>query len=191
MKLRQAFLILAFLMVTGLTLSAQTDTSANAAQVSASDSTKVAKHSPTTAMLLSIVPGGGQIYNKKYWKLPIVYGCLAASSYFIYSSATKMADYRNEFINRRDGNVELLVEEYAQYNDENIIELKNKYRRNMEISIGVTAIFYVLNIIDAMVDAHLYYFDISDDLSLRWSPSVMPSLAHNRPSYGMSLQFRF
>ena len=61
----------------------------------------------------------------------------------------------------------------------------------MEISIGVTAIFYVLNIIDAMVDAHLYYFDISDDLSLRWSPSVMPSLAHNRPSYGMSLQFRF
>lgn len=191
MKLRQAFLILAFLMVTGLTLSAQTDTSANAAQVSTSDSTKVAKHSPTTAMLLSIVPGGGQIYNKKYWKLPIVYGCLAASSYFIYSSATKMADYRNEFINRRDGNVELLVEEYAQYNDENIIELKNKYRRNMEISIGVTAIFYVLNIIDAMVDAHLYYFDISDDLSLRWSPSVMPSLAHNRPSYGMSLQFRF
>ena len=61
----------------------------------------------------------------------------------------------------------------------------------MEIAIGVTAILYVLNIVDAMVDAHLYYFDISDDLSLRWSPALMPDLTSRRTSYGLSLQFKF
>lgn len=170
---------------------AQTSTVRNLGQVSTSDSAKVAKHSPTTAMLLSIIPGGGQIYNKKYWKLPIVYGCLAASSYFIYTSADKMLMYRNEYINRRDGHTELLNEAFADKNDENIIQLKNDYRRNMEIAIGVTAILYVLNIVDAMVDAHLYYFDISDDLSLRWSPALMPDLTSRRTSYGLSLQFKF
>lgn len=185
-------LILWMIMALGaLPLLAQKDSIAIAPQVSKNDSVKVAKHSPTTAVLLSIIPGGGQIYNKKYWKLPIVYGCLAASGYFVYSSASKMITYRNEYINRRDGNLDLVNSAYADKNDENIIQLKNDYRRNMEIAIGVTAVFYVLNLIDAMVDAHLYYFDISDDLSLRWSPSVVPNLASNRLSYGVGLQFRW
>ena len=99
--------------------------------------------------------------------------------------------YRNEYINRRDGHVELLDPALADRADENIIQLKNDYRRNMEIAIGITAILYVLNIVDAMVDAHLYYFDISDDLSLRWSPSMTPQMASRKPAYGLSLQFNF
>jgi len=160
-------------------------------KVKSEDSVKVSKHSPTTAMLLSIIPGGGQIYNRKYWKLPIVYGTLAASGYFVYFSADKMLSFRNEYINRRDGNTELLNPDYADYENENIIQLKNDYRRNLEIAIGITAILYTLNIIDAMVDAHLYYFDISDDLSLRWTPTVTPCLARNTMYYGVSLQLRW
>lgn len=185
-------LILLLLLFLRVSLYAQQDSLPTLKKQNQIDSVKVSKHSPTTAMLLSIIPGGGQVYNKKYWKLPIIYGCLATSSYFIYRSANQMVSYRREYINRRDGYVDYLKPEYAQYNDENIINLKNKAQRNMEIAVGVTAVLYALNIIDAMVDAHLYEFDISDDLSLRWNPSVMaPPMAGQQPSYGVSLNFNF
>lgn len=157
------------------------------------DTVKASKHSPTVAMLLSIVPGGGQIYNKKYWKLPIVYGLIGTSGYFIYYTGHRMVMYRNEYINRHtEGNEALLKPELAQYPDENLITLKNTYRRYMEISIGITAILYALNIVDAMVDAHFYDFDISDDLSLRVSPDLfMPNMANSRPAYGITLNFKW
>jgi hypothetical protein len=157
------------------------------------DTVKASKHSPTTAMLLSIIPGGGQIYNKKYWKLPIVYGLIGTSGYFIYRTANRMVLYRNEYINRHtEGNEALIRPELAQYSDENIIELKNTSRRYMEISIGITAILYALNIVDAMVDAHFYDFDISDDLSLRVSPELIaPNMAFSRPAYGITLNLKW
>ena len=68
--------------------------------------------------------------------------------------------------------------------------LKNS-QRNMEICIAATAIIYTLNFIDAMVYAHLYYFDVSDDLSLYWSPTVIPSPVNNTPTYGITLALSF
>ncbi len=157
------------------------------------DSVKVHKHSPTTAMLLSIIPGGGQIYNKKYWKLPIVYGLIGTSGFFIYYTGHRMVMYRNEYINRHtEGNEAFLNPDLAQYPDENLITLKNTYQRYMEISIGITAILYALNIIDAMVDAHFYDFDISDDLSLRVAPDMFaPKMANSRPAYGITLNLKW
>ncbi len=61
----------------------------------------------------------------------------------------------------------------------------------MEISIAATAIIYTLNFIDAMVDAHLYYFDVSDDLSLHWSPMLLPNPVNTSPSYGVSVVLAF
>lgn len=167
--------------------------------VSASDSVLRKKHSPTIAGCLSIIPGGGQIYNKKYWKLPIVYVALGISGYFVYNFAHQMVQYKKEFINRRDGNTALLKPEYKIYTDVNILALKNTYRRRMEIAIAVTAILYFLNILDAVVDAHLFYFDISDDLSMRLAPQVnqnyMNSLVYqqNKTSfnYGVNLTLNF
>lgn len=167
--------------------------------VSVSDSVLRKKHSPIIAGCLSIIPGGGQIYNKKYWKLPIVYVALGISGYFVYDFAHQMVQYKNEFINRRDGNTALLKPEYSLYPDENILAMKNTYRRRMEIAIAVTAVLYFLNIVDAVVDAHLYYFDISDDLSMRITPQVnqncMNSLVHqqNKTSfnYGVNLTLNF
>ena len=163
----------------------------NTTQVKATDSVKVTQHKPSTAMLLSLVPGGGQIYNHKAWKIPIIYAGLEACGYFIYQNAEKMVAYRNEFINRRDGHTELLNPNFAITPTENLVQLKNDCMRKMEIFIGVGVIVYALNIIDAMVDAHLYYFDISDDLSLQWSPALVPSIATSRPSYGATVVFKF
>lgn len=160
-------------------------------RVKTHDSLRVAKHSPTVAMLCSIIPGGGQIYNRKYWKVPIVYGLLEASGYFLCKYASDMMLYRREFINRRDGHTELLIPGLANTTDEGILALKQTSQRNMEISIAATAIIYTLNFIDAMVDAHLYYFDVSDDLSLHWSPMLLPNPVNTSPSYGVSVVLAF
>ena len=165
--------------------------------VAMTDSALRKKHSPTIAGCLSIIPGGGQIYNKKYWKLPIVYGALGISGYFVYNFAHQMVSYKNEFINRRDGNTYKLNPSYANYTDENILAMKNTYRRRMEIAIAVTTVLYVLNIVDAIVDAHLYFFDISDDLSLQVTPKVEPTnyfaSQYNKTSfnYGVNLTLNF
>lgn len=167
--------------------------------VAVPDSVLRKKHSPTIAGCLSIIPGGGQIYNKKYWKLPIVYVALGISGYFVYDFAHQMVQYKKEFINRRDGNTDLLKPEFSIYTDENLLGAKNTYRRRMEIAIAVTAVLYFLNIVDAVVDAHLYYFDISDDLSMRVTPQInlnyanlqLPQQGGNSFNYGVNLTFNF
>lgn len=162
------------------------------------DSVLRKRHNPNVAACLSLIPGGGQIYNKKYWKLPIVYGALGISGYFVYDFAHQMNMFKNEFINRRDGHTEKLNPNYSMYTDENVLAMKNYYRRNMEIAIAVTAILYCLNILDAYVDAHLYYFDISDNLSMHVSPQINTnyqkiSFNHQRPAfnYGVGLTLNF
>lgn len=168
-------------------------------QVAVSDSVLRKKHSPTVAGCLSIIPGGGQIYNKKYWKLPIVYGALGISGYFVYDFAHQMTLYKKEFVNRRDGNTALLRPEFSMETDANILKSKNTYRRRMEIAIAVTAVLYFLNIVDAVVDAHLYYFDISDDLSMRLAPQIgqnyanllVPRQSGTSFNYGVNLTLNF
>ncbi len=166
---------------------------ASVAEMAKKDSVKTSRHSPAAAMLLSIIPGGGQIYNKKYWKVPIVYACLGASAYCIYYTGNEVFTYRNEYINRKNGVVSKLNPDLASIPDENLIKQKNQYLRYMEISIGVTAILYALNMIDAVVDAHLYDFDISDDLSLRVSPALLNNqfARSSLPAYGVSFSFKW
>ena len=165
--------------------------SPNVSRVKSHDSVRVSKHSPTAAILWSIIPGGGQMYNRKYWKVPIVYGLLEGSCYFLTKYASDMVLYRNEFINRRDGHTDLLIPGLISSTDENILAMKQKAQRNMEIAIAATAIVYTLNFIDAMVDAHLYYFDVSDDLSLFWSPMLLSNPINTSPSYGVSVVLSF
>ena len=131
------------------------------------------------------------MYNRKYWKVPIIYGLLDVSGYFLTKYASDMFLYRKEFINRRDGNTDLLIPGLANSDDDNILSLYQKALRNMEISLAATALVYTLNFIDAMVDAHLYYFDVSDDLSLYWSPMILPNPINTSPSYGVSVVLSF
>jgi len=154
------------------------------------DSVKVKVHSPKTASWLALVPGAGQIYNKKYWKLPIVYGGLGVSSYLIYRFGSETTMYRKELRSRLKDDIKLYPE-LAEKTDVDIEKDRNDSRRNMEISIAACAIVYILSIVDASVDAHLFYYDISDNLSLGVKPKIdfQPITRTTAPSVALVLKF--
>lgn len=135
------------------------------------DSSHSKKHSPVTATLLSaVVPGLGQVYNRKYWKVPVVYGGLITAGYFLKMNRDLYREKRTSYIAAADtdsttiSNSNLPVEGLASYME--------YYRKQMEISYIALGLVYVLNIVDATVDAHLFTFDVSDDLSLRIMPEI-------------------
>ena len=132
------------------------------------DSVQVAEvlepKSPSRALLLAMVlPGLGQAYNGKYWKIPIVWGALGLSGYAISYNTTMYEEAtRNYLLEPTDQN-----ERYMR-----------GYRRNMELSYIVTGLLYGLQILDAYVDANLSTWDVNDNLSLGISPSVQPLTSH-------------
>lgn len=132
-------------------------------------------HSPKKATLLStFLPGAGQFYNKKYWKIPIIYAGLGTSVYFIASNNSYYNDFRLAYIHRKDNDPTTIDPYVGQYNETNLKDIRDYYRRNMELSIIATTAIYLLNIVDAAVDAHLYEFKVDDDLSIRVQPSFTP-----------------
>ena len=150
-------------------------------------STDTMVHSPKTALLRSLaVPGLGQAYNKKYWKIPIIYAALGTSVYFIIDNNRQYNEFKQAYIDRQDG----IEDDYPQYTDDNLITLIDFYRRNRDFSVILTAGIYMINLLDAMVDAHLYEFDVSDELSIKVSPHVQftPQSGYN-PSVGFTLKF--
>lgn len=144
-------------------------------------------HSPSkAAMLSSAFPGMGQIYNKKYWKLPIVYGALGAAAYAIIFNQDQYKIYERAFYSQTDSDQE--NDQFAGvYDERQLIELMNFYRQNRDLSIILGAVAYGLQILDAYVDAHLFYYDMSDDLSLRWHPAVMNNQAYGFAPNGFGL----
>ncbi len=146
------------------------------------DST-LAEHSPRKATIYStVLPGLGQAYNKKYWKIPIVYAGLGALGYSFVFNNDKYKTFRSAYIARLDGDP-LTGDNYENiYTAENLKVLRDYYRRNRDLSVVGFAAVYVLNIIDAHVDAHLFYFDLSDDISFK---------LYQRPDQALSLCFKF
>ena len=150
----------------------------------------VPQHSVRKATLLStFLPGAGQVYNKKIWKVPIVYAAFAGMAYLIKFNHDNFRKFDNALLLRYDEDPNT-VDEYADiYTEENLRSLSDFYRRNRDLSvIGITLV-YVLNIVDAHVDAHLFSFNLDDDLSLQWSPLLQP--APGQASAGLSLTLRF
>ncbi|MDR1180498.1 MAG: DUF5683 domain-containing protein [Bacteroidales bacterium] len=134
---------------------------------------KIREHSPKKAGWMSAaLPGLGQGYNKKYWKIPIIYAGFAGTSIGIYYFYGQYKIYRDEYRNRLNGKTDLLNPDLAGFGDDNINLIKQTNQRNMEIFILVTAVWYLFNVLDAVVDAHLMSFDVSDDLSLHVAPSI-------------------
>jgi len=128
-------------------------------------------HPPNKAMMMSaILPGAGQIYNERYWKLPILYGGLTACGYFIHFNNKRYQTFRHAYILRADGDSTTVDEFTTLYTEDNLLDLKNYYRRNRDLTIIITVAVYVLNVLDAYVDAHLFYFNVNDNLSLRVTP---------------------
>lgn len=134
----------------------------------------VQKFDPRRATIRSaIAPGWGQIYNKKYWKLPLVWGALGTTAgiYFYnvkyYRSLKQAYIYRTDDI---DSNNDLIDPEFRNLSDEAIRSYRNSFRQNVDYSVLFFILFWGLNVVDATVDAHLKAFDVSDDLSLQIKP---------------------
>lgn len=148
---------------------------------------------PARASLYSaMLPGLGQIYNGDYWKIPIVYGGLIATGYFISSNNQQYKRYKNMYYETSDPDSPL----YQKFNPETMKYYKDTYRRFRDYSVLAGLAVYVLNIIDANVFAHLQDFDVSDDLSASFAPGILmpinPSyMANTSPAVGFRLNFNF
>ena len=137
--------------------------------------------SPKKAALYSaILPGAGQVYTKKYWKVPIVYGGLVTSFYFINENNSKYIEYREAALLSHETG-----ENQLGYSYSDLRTLKEHYRRNRDLSYFSFVGVYILNIVDASVNAHLFSFDVSDDISINIQPYSTLS------NTGLALSFNF
>jgi hypothetical protein len=118
---------------------------------------------PKKASVLSaILPGAGQVYNKRYWKVPVIYGLEGALIYSIIQQNANYNYYKTELIKVINGGISK-----DGYSAQQLSLLKNQSKKWRDLSIAGSVLVYVLNIIDANVDAHLKTFDISDNLSFQ------------------------
>lgn len=131
------------------------------------------RHSPKKATFLSLaLPGLGQIYNKKYWKVPIIYAGLAGTIYFAIQEKNQFKELKEAYIKRVDNDPNTVDTKYRNYSDQNMLSKIDFHRRNRDLLFIASGIVYALNVVDAAVDAHLYYFDLSDNLSASIRPDV-------------------
>ena len=133
---------------------------------------------PRTATLRSaMVPGWGQIYNKKYWKLPLVYGALGVTAgVFFYNVKTyKLLRLAYLYKTDKDPSNDVLIDPQFSKLDASSIKLyRNSFRQNVDYSVLFFIVFWGLNVVDATVDAQLKAFDVNDNLSLKLSPGYSP-----------------
>lgn len=159
---------------------------------------------PMRAMWLSaLCPGLGQIYNRHYWKLPIVIGAFVGLTYGTSWNNRMLNDYSKAYrdITDNDPNTRSYMDFYPPTVKESDLDktwltttLKNRkdyYRRYRDICIIGIAAVYLLNVIDAYVDASMMHFDVSPDLSMRWGPTVIDSQVSRLPSIGLGCSFDF
>lgn len=175
-------LLMVFIFSLTANLNAQSDSSSLNLPKSYIPTTQ--PHNPKVAAYLSLIPGAGQVYNKKYWKLPIIYAAMGTATYFIYTYYQTSQFYRDEYVYRLNNEVTFHNPDLENIPTDNILALRNIYRNRMEVAVAAFAIVYALNIIDATVDAHLYYFDVSDDLSMTIKPTLQ--LNPSRGSYALA-----
>ena len=138
------------------------------------------------AFYSAILPGLGQVYNKSYWKVPIVYAGLGTTLFFYFDNNSKYLDYRDAYKRRLAGYQD---DEFINLlSDDKLIEGQKLFRENRDISLLLTIGMYILNIIDANVEAHLNQFTITEDLSL--TPSNAIDFSTGRSTLGLSLRLK-
>lgn len=136
------------------------------------------------AFYSAVVPGLGQAYNKKYWKIPIIYAGIGTGIYFYTRNTKDYNRFRDAYKRRLLGFED---DEFQGISSDRLIDAQKTASRNRDVSIIVSIAFYVLNIIDANVDAHLRQYNISEDLTLKPNFEVNP--INTQPNYGLRLTF--
>lgn len=144
----------------------------------------------TAAFYSAVLPGLGQAYNKKYWKIPIIYAGMGVGIYFYIQNDKEYDRFRNAYKRRLAGFTD---DEFwgdgatAIVSNDRLIDAQKDAQKDKDLSIVVTGIFYLLNIIDANVDAHLRQFNVNEDLSLEPNFNINP--INSQANYGLSLKY--
>ncbi len=159
---------------------------------------KINPLAPSKAAFYSaILPGLGQIYNKRYWKVPIVWGAIGTGIYVYSFNNTEYNAARDAFKRRRAG---FLDDEFFDINGdgngpdislEALQDAQEARQRDRDLSLLITIALYALNIIDANVDAHLKQYNVDDDLAIDFQPYLDLNPLTNKPNYGMALVVKF
>lgn len=144
------------------------------------------------AFYSAILPGLGQAYNKRYWKIPIVYAAIGTGIYFYVDNRKEYNRYRDALKRRYagftddefwgDGNT-------AAISNDALIRAQKTFRRNKDLSLLLTILAYTLNIVDANVDAHLLQFNVDDNLAIK--PNLQFDNIDASSNLGLSLNFKF
>ncbi|MBP3763645.1 MAG: hypothetical protein J6I49_07200 [Bacteroidales bacterium] len=146
-------------------------------------------HSARKALLLSIVPGGGQIYNRQAWKIPVIYGAFAGVGYMVHYNYTRMSMFHDEYLYRKNHDGATQLEGYEGYSTNNIYSLYNSYNRSFQLMAILAVGVYALNLIDAYVFGHLFDFQIDNNLALSLQPSLLPLPDTWHPALALSFTF--
>ena len=149
--------------------------------------------SPSKAAFYSaIFPGLGQMYNKKYWKAPIVWGAMGTSIYFYLDNNKEYNRYRTAFKLRESGRQDEFMRDDGSLlvSRNGLISAQKTLKKNRDLSLLTTVVFYVLQIVEASVNAHLLQFNTNDNLS--FSPTVISNpIRYEIPKVGLKLKFDF
>ena len=151
-----------------------------------------------STILSSILPGSGQIHNNKikpvilnnrlWWKLPIIYGGLGTATYLIKFNHQEFTTIKDERVSRQNGNLPM---NYVTYSSDQLKLIQNQYRRLRDFSIISLLGVYLLQIIDANVESHLFLFDISDNLSFNLKPLNQKNVVSNYLIPQFTVNFKF
>ena len=139
----------------------------------------------------AILPGLGQAYNKKYWKMPLIYAGFAGLIYSLNYNQKKFTNYRDAYKYRIDNDPSTVDNYVGIYRDNDLFTLQKAYNRYRDLSVIGTALLYILNIVDASVDAHMFTFDVGDDLSFHVQPTLINTAHINQYHTGISLNIKF
>ncbi len=138
------------------------------------------------AFYSAVLPGLGQAFNKKYWKIPLVYGAIGTSLYFYMDSNKRYNQYRDAYKRRLEGYTD---DQLAYLDKSRLIAGQKFYQRNRDLSALFIFAFYALNIVDANVDAALIQFNVNDALSVQ--PNIYPNDVTFKTNVGLTVNYRF
>ncbi len=188
------FSILTFLFLVNKT-NAQSDTlvlGKDTSTLSKPEKKAIYSSARKASIMSAILPGLGQAYNKKYWKIPIIYAGLGGFGYMFLTNNKQYNLYRANVIAYND-NDSSTVPSLPEYSSDQSQVLKLQYRKYRDFAVIGFSIVYLINIIDANVDAHLRTFDVSDDLSINLDPwqSTYKTSSGYRTATGLSIKLNF
>ncbi|GGB75856.1 hypothetical protein GCM10007424_14770 [Flavobacterium suaedae] len=200
---KRLFIYTAFLAFSSASLFAQnqdadddlkTTNAVTTDSIVASSSYVIDPLAPSKAAFYSaIVPGLGQVYNKSYWKVPIVYGSMGLSMYYYSFNNTEYHRYRDAYRDRLAGRP--VTGELAELSNDRLISGQRFHQRNRDLSLLITVGLYILNIVEANVDAHLAQFNVNENLSFH--PTIEQTGMYNTGLYntgfqvGMTMSYKF